>query len=162
MLPLLFDIAFAPPLIPAADIADSALQIWWRDGDLLAGLPDKPGRPGVRPLIDPAPLALPADLSDWTLLGEPCANAPSPAVRIGDLEVTASVAGVQDTPLVQLKSGARVISAYPLGRPAMVCGVLVAQADNLPGLELIVVWRSLEEGDALRGLRVFHIPEGLR
>lgn len=163
MLPLLLPCALAlAPLVPAADVADKGLQFWWRPGELYAGLPDQPGRPAVRPLEDPAPLSLPADLSGWTRLGAACPGVGRVSFELGEIEATAEVVGTPDSPMVQVRAGPRLLAQHPLGRPAEICEVRVAQADALPGLEVLIAWRPPEASDTLRGLRVFHLPEALR
>ncbi len=149
----------APPLVPAADFAGPGLEVWWREGDLLAGASERPGRPGVRPLADLAPLELPADLSTWRQIGASCRANATATATLGELPVVAQLAGTPDEPIVELRSGARVVASASLGRPASACEIAVLQADRLPGLEVIVVWRPADETDDLRGVAVYHIPE---
>lgn len=163
MLLLLLHTALAvpPALVPAADLVQPGLEVWWREGELLAGVPSKEGRPGVRPLADPTPMQMPANLSEWTAIGQVCREGPSPVVEMDALKVQASLGGTPEVPEVELRAGARVIASYPLGRPARPCALAVVQADELPGLEIVVVWRPPDD-DALRGLRIFHIPDTAR
>lgn len=149
----------APPLVPAADLAGPGLAVWWREGDLLVGAPQTPGRSGIRPLVDLAPMELPADLSGWKQLGARCRPNPTATVELSELPVVAELVGTPEEPVVQLRTGGRVVSSAALGRPARACEIAVAQADELPGLEVIVVWRPLDEADDLRGVAVYHIPE---
>lgn len=154
-------LAVPPALVPAADVAQPGLEVYWREGELLAGVPSKAGRPGVRPLADPTPMQMPADLVGWTPIGPSCGGGPSPVADLDGLKVQASLAGTADAPEVELRAGPRVIASYPLGRPARPCALAVVQADDLPGLEVLVVWRPIED-DELRGLRVFRIPDTAR
>lgn len=162
LLLLLLRALAATPLVPAADVADKGLQFWWRDGELIAGLPEQPGRPAVRPLVDPAPVNLPQDLTGWTRIGASCPGLATAEFELGDQAAIAEVIGGKESPLVQIRIGPRVLAQYPLGRPAEVCEVRVDQADSLPGPEVLVAWRPPETSDPLRGLRVFHVPDGLR
>lgn len=160
MLPLLLSAALAaPPLVPAADLASPGLEVWWREGELLAGVSEQAGRPGVRPLADLAPIALPEDLRGWTRLGADCRGPASALVDLDGLAVLAELAGSEEEPVVQLRSGARVVAAAALGRPARACAIALVQADELPGMEVVVVWRPPEADSPLRGVAVFHVPE---
>ena len=173
----------APPLIPAADVAEPALMAWWREGDLLVGVPTREGRPGLRPLVSLAPVALPASFDGWTPIGESCEPDPTADAVIDGQTVTAEVEGPLEAPLVVLRSDDRVLASNVLSRPVRACDLRIAQADDLPGLEVIVAWRQgvvgPDEGappapgavgpnappdapDALRGIIVYHIPETAR
>ena len=73
--------------------------------------------------------------------------------------MVATLTGTPQEPVVELRSGERVVAAAPVGRPARACDIAVLQADDLPGLEVVVVWRPLEADSPLRGLEVYHVPE---
>lgn len=152
----------APPLVSAADVASPGLEVWWREGELLAGVTRQAGRPGMRPLVDLAPIALPQDLSGWTPVGARCEGRPSDDGEIEGVPVIAEVVGTPDDPVVQLRDGRRIVATSELGRPAQVCGLRLVQADTLPGLELVVVWRPVNEDSDLRGVTVYHVPDMAR
>lgn len=163
MLLLFLSTAFAvPPLVQAADLAAPGMEVWWREGELLAGEPTQPGRPGLRPLSDLAPLALPVDLTGWTPLGDPCVPGATDHAMLDTVAVDADVIGDKEAPVIRLRAGQRLVASAALGRPAHICALRVVQADALPGLEIIVVWRPLEEDANLRGLVVYHIPDAAR
>lgn len=160
MLSLLLSVAFAaPPLVQAADLASPGLEVWWREGELLAGVSGQAGRPGVRPLVDLAPIALPQDLSGWTRIGATCKPSPTAAATLGDLAVVAALTGTPQEPVVELRAGERIVASAAVGRPARACDIAVLQADTLPGLEVVVVWMPLDPDSSLRGLQVYHVPE---
>jgi len=154
----------ASPLLPAADVADIDLRAWWRQGELVVGLPEAPGRPGLRPLESLAPVMLPADLDAWAALGDSCVTRPESRLKVGERKLTARVTASAEGPVVQLLDGKQVVAVNALGRPALVCEVLLADADALPGPEILVAWR-LEVGDEaggeLRGFTVWRVPESL-
>lgn len=156
--------AAAPPLMPAADVADEGLRAWWRQGELVVGKPDQPGRPGLRPLASLAPTVLPDDLPTWATIGEDCVPRPESQADLEGQRVTARVLATAEGPVIQLLSGEQVLAENALGRPARVCEVLLAEADALPGLEVIVAWR-MERAPGpgeLRGLTVYRVPETAR
>ena len=152
----------APPLVSAADVASPGLEVWWREGELLAGATQQPGRPGVRPLVDLAPIALPSDLSGWTPMGTRCDEVPTDDGELDGLPVVAEVVGTRDDPVLQIRADYRIVATSELGRPAHICTVRLVQADELPGLELVVVWRPLDRESPLRGLTVYHVPDMAR
>ena len=152
----------APPLVSAADVAAPGLEVWWREGELLAGATAQPGRPGFRPLTDLAPIALPPDLSGWTPVGARCEAQPRDEGSVGALAVVTEVAGTDDDPILQIRADRRIVAASELGRPAKICALRLVQADTMPGLELVVVWRPLDESSDLRGVTVYHVPEMVR
>ncbi|MDP6932683.1 MAG: hypothetical protein QGG40_07185 [Myxococcota bacterium] len=148
-----------PTLVPVADIADEGLHAWVKEGELLVGVPDDDERPGIRPLVGLAPLVLPEDLSDWTPVGIRCKTIKMHAARIGERSIVAEVTGPDSHPSVRLVSEGKVLAEAPLGHPAQVCEVLVAQADIVPGLEVLVAWRMEQHQPPLQGLTVYRIPE---
>lgn len=153
----------ALPLMPAADVAEPGLQAWWRPGELLLGHPDQEGRPGIKPLVGLTPLVLPEDLTAWVRLGETCVSRPESSREIDGSRLTASVTASAEGPVVQVQSGDRVVAQNALGRPAQVCEVLLADADTIPGPEVIVAWRMELTGQAeLRGYTVYRVPETAR
>lgn len=160
MFTLLLPVALAaPPLVSAADLAAPGLEVWWREGELLAGVSAEPGRTGMRPLADLAPFALPQDLSAWTRIGARCDRPATTTASLDGLSVVGEVVGTPQEPVVQLRAGARIVAAGALGRPAKACEIRVVQADSLPGLEVVVVWRPLEADSDLWGVAVYHVPE---
>ena len=150
-----------PPLMPAADVAQAELVGWWREGELLVGVPTAPDRPGMRPLTSLAPMPLPTDLSGWEPIGHSCAEHPRGVAAIEDSPVEGRVGGTDDHPVVELIRGDRVVARNALGRPAEICEIRIVQADSLPGLELIIAWRAPGKGPSIQGITVFHIPESL-
>ncbi|MEL6346702.1 MAG: hypothetical protein AAFV53_26550 [Myxococcota bacterium] len=153
----------APPLILAGDVGGAGTRAWLKEGDLLVGTPDAPGRPGVRPLVSEAALVLPDDLTGWTPLGEACAEDPAATAKIDDTDVTAAVS-VDPTgkQIVRLQAGELILAERVLARPATICQIVIAQADTLPGPELLILWRLGDNADDLRGVTVFRIPETAR
>jgi len=150
-----------PPLMPAADVAQADLVGWWREGELLVGVPTAPNRPGMRPLTSLTPMPLPSDLSGWEPVGHTCLDTPRGVASIGDRPVEGVVDDSANHPVVKLIQGERVVAQNALGRPAKICDIRIVEADSLPGLELIIAWRSPGEDDAMRGITVFHVPESL-
>lgn len=153
-----------PPLVPAADVADLELRAWWREGELVVGMPDQAGRPGMRPLESLAPIVLPDDLTGWAAVGEACVTRPESRADLEGQRVVARVTTAGEGPVIQLLAGRQVLAENALGRPARVCEVLLAQADALPGPEVIVAWRMelAKDGPELRGLTVYRVPETAR
>lgn len=154
----------APPLLVAADLGEPGMKVWWRSGDLLTGSPAAAGRPGLRPLTTDGPITLPDDLSGWTPVGEDCAEPPTATGTIDKTEVRVSViADPTAHQIVRLTAGEHILAENTLGRPATVCSVTLAEADALPGPEILVSWR-VGEGTpaAIRGLTVFRVPETAR
>jgi len=160
---LLLTALAAPPLMPAADVAEPGLQAWWKQGELLLGHPEQEGRPGLKPLVNLNPVVLPEDLAGWVRLGESCVPRPESSREVEGERLTASVTASTEGPVVQVLSGERVVAQNALGRPAQVCEVLLAEADAIPGPEVIVAWRMELAGQAdLRGITVFRVPETAR
>ncbi|NOY25449.1 MAG: hypothetical protein GXP62_06205 [Oligoflexia bacterium] len=153
-----------PPLVPAADVAEVGLHAWWRSGELVMGLPDREGRPGLRPLDSLVPVVLPDDLHEWAAVGETCVTRPESGGEIDGQRVLAKVRATAQGPVIELLAGDQVLAENALGRPAQVCEVLLVQADKLPGLEVIVAWRMELGPDqpGLRGLTVYRVPETAR
>lgn len=163
MLLLVLSIAFAAPaLVQAADVAGPGLEIWWREGELLAGATTQPGRPGLRPLANLVPVALPLDLSSWTRLGDPCVAGATDQANLEGVAVQAEATGDLTAPVIRLRAGNRLVASAALGRPAHICAIRVVQADSLPGQEIVVVWRPPEADTDLRGMVVYHIPDVAR
>lgn len=151
-----------PPLVLAADVADAGLRVWWRVGDLLIGPPSGDPRPGMRPLIGPAEVAIPVDLAGWSALGETCAATLSVTFPLDGEPATATAEGTWELPVIRLRSRGRVIAEAPLGRPGRVCEIAVGEADAVPGLEVLVTWRLGGGSSELRGLNIYRIPDTAR
>jgi hypothetical protein len=149
-----------PPLMPATDIAQVGLVAWWRQGELLVGVPSAPDRPGMRPLVSTMPAPLPSDLSSWEPIGHTCQPSPRGLGSLGKTPIEAVVIGDEEQPIIALMMQKRVVAQNALGHPAQVCEIRIVQADQLPGLELIIAWRMGGDG-AARGVTVFRIPEAL-
>jgi len=149
-----------PPLMPATDVAQLGLVGWWREGELLVGVPQVEGRPGVRPLVSTTPTALPTDLSGWEPVGHTCQAPPRGLASVRGLPMEGVVLGDEKTPVIALIQGDRIMAQNTLGRPALVCEIRIVQADKLPGLELVVAWRTQREA-GIQGITVFRIPEAL-
>lgn len=153
----------APPLVLAADVAETGLRAWWRPGELLVGQPAQPGQPGLRPLVSLTPMVLPQDLAEWATLGETCVTRPESSADLDGQRVQARVTTSGEGPVIQVVAGEKVLAENALGRPARICEVLLAEADALPGPEVLVAWRlELQTGDELRGLTVYRVPETAR
>jgi hypothetical protein len=171
----------APPLVPAADVADPDLQVYWRDGELLLGMPLRSDRPALRPLVDLAPSTLPDDLSGYRRLGEACDAVPRATATLDGNPVVAEIGGSLEAPTIVLKGGPVVLAQNKLGRPVVPCTIDIVQADAVPGLEVVVTWRTGVAGpdaaDAAaatptaqpappsseaRGVFVFRIPDTAR
>ena len=157
-----------PPLMPATDVAQVGLVGWWRQGDLLVGVPSAPDRPGMRPLLSATPTPLPGDLSGWEPIGHTCQDDPRGIGALGNLAVEAVALGDEVQPVIALIQGQRVIAQNALGHPAQICEIRIVQADKLPGLELVVAWRmemgatSQRNSNApVQGITVFRVPEAL-
>ncbi|MCK6504766.1 hypothetical protein L6R53_15400 [Myxococcota bacterium] len=154
----------APPLVLAADVADEGLRAWWRAGELVVGKPDEAGRPGLRPLVSLAPAVLPEDLSTWAAVGETCVPHPESQADLEGQRVTARVLATAEGPVIQLVAGETLLAENAIGRPVRVCEVLLAEADAIPGLEVVVAWR-MERAPGpgeLRGFTVYRVPETAR
>lgn len=181
LLSLLLPAQAAPaPLVQAADVADRGLHGWWKEGALLLGHPAVEGRPGVRPLAELEAVVLPTDLSSWAEVGATCVAEPQSRVAIDGRELVARVTATAEGPVIQVLDGQRVVAHNALGRPARVCEVLLAQADALPGVEVVVAWRmeivtaqtraepaALEgqeppDDAELRGFTIYRLPEAAR
>lgn len=154
----------APPLVLVADVAEEGLRAWWRAGELVVGKPAEPGRPGLRPLSSLLPAVLPDDLDRWAEVGEDCVPHPESQADLEGQRVTARVLATSEGPLIQLVVGETLLAENAIGRPVRICEVLLAEADALPGLEVIVAWR-MERAPGpgeLRGLTVYRVPETAR
>ena len=146
-----------PPLVTAVDIAQPGLTAYLKPGELWLGIPDEAGRPGLRPLVDLKPRPLPSSLSDFTTLGTECQAEPLDQAEFGGTPITARVAGDALHPVIQIERNERLIARSLLGRPATVCALHIAQADAVPGPELIVSWQM----GNIRGFTVYRVPESL-
>ncbi len=166
LLPLLLAATLAPearavpPLVVAADEAEAGLRAWWKEGDLLVAPPAGDPRPGVRPLVGPAPVVLPAALDGWQPLLDTCSEAPDPpAFSLGERTARARVERTDSTLIVRVSVDDRVVAEGALGRPAEPCSLTVGQADALPGKEVLLGWRTAA---GVTGLTVFRIPDTAR
>jgi len=149
-----------PPLVPAADLAQNGLQAWWKPGELMVGMPNEHGRPGMRPLVDLHPKLMPENQTGWTLLGESC---PTPTHIDGVFcghRLRAEVAGDALHPTLRLLIEGRAVAENLLGRPALICDLHIGEADSVVGPELIVSWRPSKDSP-MRGYTVYRIPEAL-
>jgi hypothetical protein len=160
MLPTLLTSAVAlaaPPLVVAVDEAEPGLRAWWREGEVLVAPPAGDPRPGVKPLVGPAPIVLPDDLEGWTpLLGECPERPPTAALPVGGRTATVLVDASEKNVMLQVKLEDRVIAEGALGRPAVPCSLHIGQADALPGYEVLLGWRTPA---GVQGLTVFRVPE---
>ncbi len=80
---------------------------------------------------------------------------------INDVPVEGRIGGTPAHPVVELHQSNRVVARNLLGRPADVCEIRIVQADAIPGLELIVAWRTSSSGKPVQGITVFRVPESL-
>ena len=149
-----------PPLMVAADTVRQDLEGFWKEGDFVVGVPSDPGRPGLRPLRGHSPIQLSSDMHDWTPIGKKCQDNPRSVGRFGGAPVEAIVTGDSMHPKVQLWMDGRPVAEALLGRPAEVCSLNIANADNIPGPELIAAWR-INAPNPLIGFTVYRIPESL-
>lgn len=160
MLPTLLTCAVAlaaPPLVVAVDEAEPGLRAWWREGELLVAPPAGDPRPGVRPLVGPAPIVPPTELAGWTALhGECPERAPTAALPVGEHTATVNVEAAEQNLVVRLQLDERTIAEGALGRPARACSLHVGQADGLPGYEVMLGWQTAA---GVQGLTVFRVPE---
>jgi len=152
--------AALPPLITAADVAQPKLQAFWKPGVFWIGMPDKAGRPGMRPLVDTSPMVLPPTIENWTTIGETCQDPPVAQSSFGGHPIKAIVAGDEMHPIIRLIRDDRPIADSLLGRPATICELRIVEADGLQGPELIAAWR-MEGPNPVRGYTVYRIPEAL-
>ena len=154
--------------MPATDVAQVGLVGWWRQGELLVGVPSAPDRPGMRPLLSATPTPLPGDLSGWEPIGHTCQDDPRGIGALGNEAVEAVALGDEVQPVISLIQGQRVIAQNALGHPAQICEIRIVQADKLPGLELVVAWRMTRaepqeatDSEPVQGITVFRVPEAL-
>jgi len=147
-------------LITAADVAQPQLQAFWKPGEFWIGIPEKDGRPGMRPLVDTSPMVLPPSLEGWTAIGEACQKPPEAKASFGGFPISAVVAGDEMHPVVRLIRNERPIADSPLGRPATICELQIVEADGLHGPELIAAWR-MSGPNPVRGYTIYRIPEAL-
>lgn len=150
-----------PPLMPAADAAQVGLHAWWREGELLLGVPTDPERPAMRPLVDLAHATLPTDFLGWEPIGKTCQDEPRATAAMGNTPIEGLVSGTTIHPMIRLLQESRVLAESALGRPAKVCEIRIVQADAMPGLELIVAWRTGTGETMMNGFSVFRIPESM-
>ena len=149
-----------PPLVLAVEVAGESVEVYLRPGDLLLSQ-NKSETPGLalRPLEGDGPSPLPADLDRWTALpfGD-CDGAPSFRWKREDQNMAARVTGEWTAPMVEVLVGGTVVALAPLGRPAHVCGLHVANVDNIPGEEILVLWQTTPQATTSRGLTVMRVP----
>jgi hypothetical protein len=150
-----------PPLMPAADAAQPGLHAWWREGELLLGVPSAAERPAMRPLVDLAHFTLPTDFSGWEPIGKTCQADPRASAALEQVPIECTVTGTAIHPVIRLVQGTRVLAESALGRPAKVCEIRIVQADDMPGLELIVAWQMGKGETQVNGFNIFRIPEAM-
>jgi hypothetical protein len=160
LLALLQTALAVPPLVVAADEAETGLRAWWREGDLMVGPAEGDPRPAVRPLAGAAPSVLPENMDDWKPLLALCTPQPPPvAFALGEGRATALVTPTAGTLVVRVRVEDRVVAEGALGRPAVPCSLTVGQADTLPGQEVMLGWQTPA---GVSGLTVFRIPDTAR
>jgi hypothetical protein len=158
---LLFTLARAtPPLVYVTDTADQGLRAWWRPGDLLVA--GATGSAGLRPLQAEPTAVVPADLSGWKALGARCASSAQARVALPGGEAEVKVAGTEMAPLLRIERGGQTLAESPLGRPARVCELLVANLDATEGLELAVAWQMGDPKAPISGISLFRVPDVAR
>lgn len=147
----------APPLVVAVDEAEPGLRAWWRDGELIVAPAAGDPRPGMRPLVGPAPVVLPPDLAGWTpLLGACPERPPTAALPLRAQTAVVSITTSDQALVLRVTVDDRVVAEGTLGRPATACSLHVGQADALPGYEVLLGWQT---ATGVRGLTVFRVPE---
>lgn len=136
------------------------MQVWAKDGDLLAGNIAVPDRPGIRPLTTPPThLPIPDDLGEWTELGQECTVRAAAQSAGPDGYVVTVVTLPTSAQQVQLTQHGVLLAENSLGRPVDICSIDILSADDIPGLEIVIIWQVEDEAQLLRGLSVFRIPE---
>lgn len=153
----------APPLMPAAEVAGSALEVYAKPGELLVVQPTPAGdRVALHPLSkEPSsPAPAPRDLAGHTRVGAGTCPKSPPSFRWSHGEAKASVqaAGPWDAPVVELTIDGERVATAALGRAAHVCALYAANLDALPGEEVVVVWRVSREDTATHGVTVLRVP----
>jgi hypothetical protein len=148
-----------PPLLLAVDTADPGLRVFLRPGELLLAGPTGDDRAAVRPLAGPGPVPLPASLDGWSALHAPCDGALTAAFsrdgRPAEARLAVSPAAVEATVWVE----GRLVAQGALARPVTPCRLAVAEADALPGPEVIFTWTG---PGGVRGLTVWRVPDTAR
>jgi hypothetical protein len=114
----------------------------------------------MRPLVDLQPKKMPEKSDGWTLFGESC---PAPTQTDGVFcghPIRVEISGDELHPKLRLLINDRFVAENFLGRPALVCGLHIGEADSVVGPEIMVSWRPAKESP-MRGLTVYRIPEAL-
>ena len=149
-----------PPLVLAAEVAGESVEIYVRPGSLLLSQrkADTPGL-ALRPLEGNGTSPLPADLDRWTAVpfGD-CSGAPSFRWKRQAQQLVARVTGEWTAPMIEVTVDESVVAMAPLGRPARVCALHVADLDHIPGEEILVLWQTTPEASKSRGLTVMRVP----
>ena len=148
------------PLVMAADAASPDLEAWWRAGELVLRSGGPTASHAVRPLLGPDPVATPADLDGWSRVVPLTCPGPSPVRAVQGAPpagVDLRLEGEADALTVHLAVNDEIRAVGALGRPARACALWLAQADRLPGLEVMLAWETPD--GAHRGLTVWHVPE---
>lgn len=147
------------PLVVAADTAAADLSAWWRPGELVLQVRQHDQTTTVRPLAGPDPVAAPADWAGWSAVSPETCAGPSPThpqAAVPASSATVHLLG-EEVPTLELRDGDVVRAVGSLGRPAVACALRVAEADALPGPEILLAWAT-PDGQH-QGITVWHIPE---
>jgi hypothetical protein len=150
-----------PPLVPATDVAQPDLQAWWKPGDFIVGVSEAAGQPAMRPLVNLMPIVLPSNIDTYEKLGIQCQETVHASGNYGGHPIEGTVSGDSMNPRIQVMREGRLIAENLLGRPASICEIRLVQADNVPGLELIVAWQIVTDSNPIQGFTVYRIPEAL-
>lgn len=140
------------------EIAESGLRVFWRDGNLVVAPPKEDPRPAIRPLAGFAPIQLPDDMSGWLQLGPECTPKPSLGFDWEGQAANAVWNTSTENAFVDIKVGDVTKATATMGRPLEPCRMVTAEADGLPGLELLLLWTAPGPDDSLFGLTVFRLP----
>jgi hypothetical protein len=155
----------APPLLVAAEVAGTNLQVYVRDGSLTLTQPKEDGsRIALRPLVGETPGPIPPDLGAWREIEYgSCHGTPTHRWTHRASEALVRGAGSWELPAVEVVVAGTIVATGIVGRPAQLCALHVENVDSIPGQEVIVLWQTSqagkEKGPNTQGVSVLRIPE---
>lgn len=152
----------ACPLVPAFETLDTALRAWWRPGELFVAPGAGDPRPGFFPLNSRLEGTAPPAGEGWRRLGERCDPAATATFTLQERPAVASLEGDWMAPILRVRVGERIAAELPIGHPAHLCALYVAEADATPGLEILVLWRNQAEVAVPQGISVYRVPDAAR
>ena len=115
-------------------------------------------RPAIRPLAGLAPVQLPDDMSDWNQLGPECKTTLRMNFEWEGQSAHAIWVASTDSASVDITVNDLSVATAQLGRPLVPCNIVATNADDLPGLELLLLWNSPGTNEPVFGLTVFRLP----